>query len=149
VISAADEAGIGPVAWGGDPTRSDAVRLAGDWRPRFTQAGQSVFRWATTEIPDLAKDACHRAGLEPADLAGVVTHQANLRIVEAIVRRLGLDEEAVIAQDVVDSGNTSAASVPIALSKLAERRAIPLGAPVLLFAFGGGLSWAGQVVAVP
>ncbi|MCC3764528.1 ketoacyl-ACP synthase III [Glycomyces sp. TRM65418] len=149
VISTAEEAGIGPVVWGGDPARADAVRLAGEWRPRFTQAGQAVYRWATTEVPDLAIEACHRAGLEPAGLAGVVTHQANLRIIEAIVRRLGLDEEAVIARDVVDSGNTSAASVPLALSKLAERHAIPSGAPVLLFAFGGGLSWAGQVVAVP
>ncbi|MQM25877.1 beta-ketoacyl-ACP synthase 3 [Glycomyces albidus] len=149
VVSAAEGPGIGPVVWGGDPTRADAVRLAGSWRPRFTQSGQVVFRWATTELIDLAVEACRRAGLEPADLAGVVTHQANLRIIEAIVRRLGLAEDAVIARDVVDSGNTSAASVPLALSKLVERRAVPAGAPVLLFAFGGGLSWAGQVVTAP
>ncbi len=56
---------------------------------------------------------------------------------------------AVIAKDIVESGNTSAASVPLALSKLVERREVPSGAPVLLFGFGGGLTYAGQVVRCP
>jgi 3-oxoacyl-[acyl-carrier-protein] synthase-3 len=141
--------GIGPVLWGSDPTRADAVRLVDAWQPRFAQEGQTVFRWATTELPALAREACERAGLTPADLAGVVTHQANLRIIEAVVRQLDLAEDVVIARDVVESGNTSAASVPLALSKLVERREIAPGAPVLLLSFGGGLSWAGQVVRCP
>ncbi|MEU7581444.1 beta-ketoacyl-ACP synthase III [Streptomyces sp. NPDC041068] len=149
VVSADEQAGIGPVAWGSDPTRGNAVRLQGDWHPHFAQEGQTVFRWVTAHLPEIARDACARAGLTPADLAGVVTHQANLRIIEAVVRQLGLSEDTVIATDVVDSGNTSAASVPLALSKLTERREVPAGAPVLLLAFGGGLSWAGQVVACP
>ncbi|WP_439681106.1 beta-ketoacyl-ACP synthase III [Embleya sp. MST-111070] len=141
--------GIGPVVWGSDPTRADAVRLVDAWHPRFAQEGQSVFRWATRELSALAERACHRAGIAPTDLAGVVTHQANLRIIEALVARLGLRPDAVIARDVTESGNTSAASVPLALSKLRERGELPSGAPVLLFAFGGGLSWAGQVVTCP
>ncbi|GAA4837333.1 beta-ketoacyl-ACP synthase III [Kitasatospora terrestris] len=141
--------GIGPVVWGSDPTRGDAVRLQGAWQPTFEQEGQTVFRWATTTLPDLAREACARAGLTPADLAGVVTHQANLRIIEAALRPLGLPEHTVVARDVVDSGNTSAASVPIALAKLVERGELPTGGPVLLLGFGGGLSWAGQVVAAP
>ncbi|MEU7239708.1 beta-ketoacyl-ACP synthase III [Streptomyces sparsogenes] len=145
----AGPAGIGPVVWGSDPTRADAVRLVDEWHPRFAQEGQSVFRWATGELPAIAREACRRAGLSPADLAGVVTHQANLRIIEAVLRQLDLRDDVVIAQDVVESGNTSAASVPLALSKLTERGDIPSGAPVLLLAFGGGLSWAGQVVACP
>ncbi|MEU5612954.1 beta-ketoacyl-ACP synthase III [Streptomyces sparsogenes] len=145
----AGRAGIGPVVWGSDPTRADAVRLVDEWHPRFAQEGQSVFRWATGELPAIAREACRRAGLSPADLAGVVTHQANLRIIEAVLRQLDLRDDVVIAQDVVESGNTSAASVPLALSKLTERGDIPSGAPVLLLAFGGGLSWAGQVVACP
>jgi 3-oxoacyl-[acyl-carrier-protein] synthase III len=151
VISASgqDRAGIGPVVWGSDPARGDAVRLVDAWQPRFAQEGQAVFRWATGELPALAEQACHRAGITPAELAGVVTHQANLRIVESLVGRLDLREDAVVARDVVDSGNTSAASVPLALSKLVERGELPPGAPVLLFAFGGGLSWAGQVVTCP
>ncbi|SEL71871.1 beta-ketoacyl-ACP synthase III [Streptacidiphilus jiangxiensis] len=143
------QGGIGPVVWGSDPSRGDAVRLMGAWQPRFAQEGQSVFRWATSELPAMAREACARAGLTPAELGGIVTHQANLRIIESLTRRLGLPEDIVIATDVVESGNTSAASVPLALSKLVESGKAPSGSPVLLFAFGGGLSWAGQVVTCP
>jgi 3-oxoacyl-[acyl-carrier-protein] synthase III len=149
VVSACESPRIGPVVWGSDPAQAGSVRLLGDWHPRFAQDGQAVFRWATTEVPALARRACERAGVAPAELAGIVTHQANLRIIEAVVRHLGLPESVVVARDVVGSGNTSAASVPLALSKLAESRAIPSGGPVLLIGFGGGLSWAGQVVACP
>ncbi|WP_269854114.1 beta-ketoacyl-ACP synthase III [Streptomyces sp. RPT161] len=149
VVSRADRDGIGPVVWGSDPSRRDAVRLDGEWQPRFRQQGQTVFRWATTELAPLAQEACRRAGFSPADLVGVVTHQANLRIIEAVVRQLGLRDEAVVARDVVESGNTSAASVPLALSKLVERGEITSGGPVLLLAFGGGLSWTAQVVMCP
>ncbi|MEU1935803.1 beta-ketoacyl-ACP synthase III [Streptomyces coeruleorubidus] len=141
--------GISPVVWGSDPTRRNAVRLQDAWQPKFAQEGQTVFRWATSELPAIAEDACHRAGIATTDLAAVVTHQANLRIIEALTRRLALRDDVVIARDVVDSGNTSAASVPLALSKLVERGEVPAGAPVLLFSFGGGLSWAGQVVTCP
>ena len=149
VVSAAETDGIGPVLWGSDPTKSSVVRLVGDWHPRFAQDGQTVFRWATTQLPQLAREACEKAGYDLADLAGVVTHQANLRIIESLVRQLHLPEHTVIAHDVVESGNTSAASVPLALSKMVERRDLPAGAPVLLFSFGGGLSWAGQVITCP
>jgi 3-oxoacyl-[acyl-carrier-protein] synthase-3 len=145
----ADDAAIGPVVWGSDPTRADLVRIAGSWHPHFAQEGQSVFRWATSELPAVAREACRRAGIATTDLAGVVTHQANLRIIEALTARLDLREDVVIARDVVDSGNTSAASVPLALSKLVERAELPSGRPVLLFSFGGGLSWAGQVITCP
>lgn len=153
VVSAADDApgklsGIGPVVWGSDPTRADAVRLAGAWQPRFAQDGQAVFRWATTTLAPIAEEACRRAGVAVGDLGGIVTHQANLRIIEAVVRQLGAPQ-AVVARDVVDSGNTSAASVPLAFSKLVERGELASGAPVLLLGFGGGLSWAGQVVGCP
>ncbi|NLU69252.1 beta-ketoacyl-ACP synthase III [Streptomyces sp. HNM0574] len=151
VLSASEEPGVGPVVWGSDPTKSDAVRIGdeeGGWRPVFAQEGQAVYRWTTTFLAPLAREACERAGVAPEELAGVVTHQANLRIIEAVTRQLGATR-AVVGRDVVESGNTSAASVPLALAKLVERREIPAGAPVLLFAFGGGLSWAGQVVACP
>jgi 3-oxoacyl-[acyl-carrier-protein] synthase-3 len=140
--------GVGPVVWGSDPTRADAIRLSDEWRPQFRQHGQTVFRWATTAMAPVAREACRRAGIAPGDLAAVVTHQANLRIIEAIVRQLDVPD-AVVARDVVDSGNTSAASIPIALAKLVERGEVRAGAPTLLLGFGGGLSWAGQVVACP
>ncbi|MFY1687094.1 beta-ketoacyl-ACP synthase III [Plantactinospora sp. WMMB782] len=139
--------GIGPVVWGSVPERSDAVRIEG-WRPYIQQEGQSVFRWATTALAPLALKACERAGVAPSEIAAFVPHQANLRIIEGIAKRLDMPQ-AVIAKDIVESGNTSAASVPLALSKLVERREVPSGAPVLLFGFGGGLTYAGQVVRCP
>ncbi|MGZ0150593.1 beta-ketoacyl-ACP synthase III [Kribbella sp. WER1] len=142
-----EAAGVGPVVWGSVPEMSDAVRIEGREGP-FQQEGLSVFRWATTQLPQIAQQVCEKAGLKPEELGGVVLHQANLRIIEPLAKRLGA-VNAVVAKDVVESGNTSAASIPIALSKLVEKREIPSGAPVLLFGFGGGLSYAGQVIRCP
>ncbi|MFG1909225.1 beta-ketoacyl-ACP synthase III [Kribbella sp. NPDC048928] len=142
-----DEPGVGPVVWGSVPEMSDAVRIEGREGP-FAQEGLSVFRWATTQLPQIAQQVCEKAGLKPEELGGVVLHQANLRIIEPLAKRLGA-VNAVVAKDVVESGNTSAASIPIALSKLVEKREISSGAPVLLFGFGGGLTYAGQVIRCP
>ncbi|WP_018721361.1 beta-ketoacyl-ACP synthase III [Salinispora fenicalii] len=144
----ADEpTGIGPVVWGSVPERGDAVRIEG-WRPYVRQEGQTVFRWATTALAPLALQACERAGVAPSELAAFVPHQANTRIIDGIVKRLNIPQ-AIVAKDLVESGNTSAASIPLALSKLVERREVPSGAPVLLFGFGGGLTYAGQVIRCP
>ncbi|MFE9996846.1 beta-ketoacyl-ACP synthase III [Streptomyces avermitilis] len=141
------EPGIGPVLWGSVPEMGHAVRIEGT-PPRFAQEGQSVYRWATTQLPAIARRACERAGLTPADLAGVVLHQANLRIIEPLAAKIGA-VNAVVARDVIESGNTSAASIPLAFSKLVERGEISTGDPVLLFGFGGNLSYAGQVIRCP
>ncbi|MCX3059711.1 beta-ketoacyl-ACP synthase III [Streptomyces beihaiensis] len=142
-----EEPGIGPVLWGSVPEMGNAVRIEGE-PARFAQEGQSVYRWATRQLPPLARQACERAGVAPADLAAIVLHQANLRIVEPLAQQIGATR-AVVARDVVESGNTSAASVPLALSKLVERGDVDSGAPALLFGFGGNLSYAGQVVRCP
>lgn len=142
-----EEPGIGPVLWGSVPEMGHAVRIEGT-PPRFAQEGQSVYRWATTQLPPIARKVCERAGVTPEELAAVVLHQANLRIIEPVAQKIGA-VNAVIARDVVDSGNTSAASIPMALSKLVERGEIESGAPVLLFGFGGNLSYAGQVIRCP
>ena len=99
-------------------------------------------------IAPFALQACEKAGVDPSELAAFVAHQANGRIIDGIAKRLSL-VDAVIAKDIVESGNTSAASIPLALSKLVERREVPSGAPVLLFGFGGGLTYAGQVIRCP
>ncbi|MHA4773998.1 beta-ketoacyl-ACP synthase III [Streptomyces sp. MSC1_001] len=142
-----DTGAIGPVLWGSVPGMGHAVRIEGT-PPRFAQEGQSVYRWATQQLPALARQACERSGIAPEDLAGVVLHQANLRIIEPLAAKIGA-VNAIVARDVVDSGNTSAASIPLALAKLVERGELASGAPVLLFGFGGNLSYAGQVVRVP
>ncbi|MFJ8848801.1 beta-ketoacyl-ACP synthase III [Streptomyces sp. NPDC102437] len=139
--------GIGAVLWGSVPEMGNAVRIEGT-PPRFAQEGQSVYRWATTQLPPIARKVCEKAGVAPEELGAVVLHQANLRIIEPVARKIGA-VNAVIARDVVDSGNTSAASIPMALSKLVERGEVESGAPVLLFGFGGNLSYAGQVIRCP
>ncbi|WP_433828996.1 beta-ketoacyl-ACP synthase III [Actinoplanes sp. CA-015351] len=143
-----EEIGIGPVLWGSAPDKGDVLRIEG-WQPYIEQEGQAVFRWATTALAPFAIEACRRAGVDPSDLAAFVPHQANTRIIDGIVKRLGLSPDAIVAKDLVHSGNTSAASVPLALSKLIERREVPSGSHVLLFGFGGGLTYAGQVVRCP
>lgn len=142
-----EPAGIGPVLWGSVPEMGNAVRIEGT-PPRFAQEGQSVYRWATTQLPPIARRACEKAGVEPAELAAVVLHQANLRIIEPLAQKIGA-VNAVVARDVTESGNTSAASIPLALSKLIEQGAVRTGDPALLFGFGGNLSYAGQVVRCP
>lgn len=147
VVEASEEVGIGPVLWGSVPEMGHAVRIEGT-PSRFAQEGQSVYRWATTQLPPIARKACERAGLDPEDLAAVVLHQANLRIIEPLAEKIGA-VNAVVARDVAESGNTSAASIPLAFSKLVEHGEISTGDPVLLFGFGGNLSYAGQVVRCP
>ncbi|GHH24579.1 beta-ketoacyl-ACP synthase III [Streptomyces rubradiris] len=143
---------IGPVVWGSQPQRGSAITLetSGPAGPPalFRQDGRVVYRWAVTSLAPVARQACERAGTDPSELAAVVTHQANLRIIEAVTKQIGA-ANAVVARDVVDSGNTSAASVPMALSKLVERGEVASGAPVLLLGFGAGLSYAAQVVGCP
>jgi len=146
VVVPSEEPGIGPVLWGSVPELGAAIRIEGT-PPVFAQEGQTVFRWATTAVADLARQACEKAGITPAELEAFVPHQANLRIIEPAARKLGFT--GVLARDVIESGNTSAASVPLALSKLVDRGEIRSGAPVLLFGFGGGLTYAGQVIRCP
>lgn len=146
-VEEGEEPGVGPVVWGSVPEMSTAVRITAE-HPYIAQDGQSVFRWATTKLAPLARQVAEAADVKIEDVAAVVFHQANLRIIEGIAKRLGADK-AVIAKDIVGSGNTSAASVPLALSKMVEAGEIPSGAPVLLFGFGGGLTYAGQIIYCP
>lgn len=148
VIGPSDEPGIGPVVWGSDGSHVRTIEIA-EGTHYITQEGQTVFRWATSQIAPVALEACRRAGVEPSELAAFVPHQANLRIVEGIAKRLKLTDATVIARDIVTAGNTSSASIPLAMSRMVERGEIPSGAPVLTIGFGAGLTYAGQVVAAP
>ncbi|GII65044.1 3-oxoacyl-[acyl-carrier-protein] synthase 3 [Sphaerisporangium krabiense] len=147
VVGPSETPGIGPVAWGsaGDKAEAIAVKARDSY---LYQEGQTVFRWATTALAPVAKEACDRAGVAPSELAAFVPHQANLRIIEAIARKLGADN-AVVAKDIVLAGNTSAASIPLALSRMTERGELRSGDLALLLGFGAGLTYAGQVVEIP
>src|SRR5947209_2246120 len=148
VVEASDEPGIGPVAWGSDGDAFASVSVPeGDWAIRMD--GPAVFRWATTQMAPVALRACELAGVTLDDLAAFVPHQANQRIVYAMVRALKLPEHVVVARDVATTGNTSAASVPLALSSLGTTGEVESGGLALLLAFGAGLTFAGQVVRIP
>ena len=147
-VADGEQAGVGPVLWGSAPEKGDVLKIEG-WQPYIKQEGQAVFRWATTALAPFALQACERAGVKPSELAAFVPHQANTRIIDGIVKRLALSDGAVVAKDLMESGNTSSASMPLALSKLIERGEVASGTPVLLFGFGGGLTYAGQVVRCP
>jgi 3-oxoacyl-[acyl-carrier-protein] synthase-3 len=142
-----DEAGVGPVVWGSAGAIADKIVIK-DRTSFLVQEGQSVFRWATTELYPTALTACERAGVSPGDLAAFVPHQANLRIIEALGRKIGIPREK-IADDIQYAGNTSSASIPLALARMTERGELPSGSPVLLMGFGAGMCYAAQVITVP
>ena len=146
-VADGEPTGIGPVVWGSAGDLASRIGIP-DRRSYMYQEGQAVFRWATTALHPIAAQACERAGVAVSDLSVFVPHQANLRIVEAIARRLGVPRERV-ADDIVHAGNTSSASIPLALSRMAERGDLKPGSPTLLLGFGAGLCYAAQVITVP
>ncbi len=147
VAEPGDQPGIGPVVWGSAGDMADKIFIK-DRNSFIFQEGQAVFRWATTALAPVARKACERAGVDPADIVAFVPHQANLRIIEAIARRLGAPQ-ALVADDIVTAGNTSSASIPLALSRMIERGQLPSGSPALLIGFGAGITYAAQVITVP
>ena len=141
------EVGIGPVVWGSAGDKFELIQIP-DRVSYLGQEGQSVFRWATTALAPVALEACRRAGVAPTDLVAFIPHQANMRIIEAIARKLGAPDVRV-ADDIVEAGNTSSASIPLALARMAARGEVRPGDPVLLLGFGAGLTYAAQVVLCP
>lgn len=139
--------GIGPVAWGSAGDLAPNIAIP-DRNSFMYQEGQAVFRWATTAMHPIAARACERAGVAVSDLAAFVPHQANLRIIESIARKLGVPRERV-ADDIVHAGNTSSASVPLALSRMTEHGDLKPGSLALLLGFGAGMCYAAQVITVP
>jgi 3-oxoacyl-[acyl-carrier-protein] synthase-3 len=148
VVGASDEPGIGPVAWGSDGDQYTAIEIPAG-RSTMTMAGQAVYRWATTKLTQPLIEAMAKAGVGPADIDVFAPHQANLRIIESMSKRLGLPETTVIARDIVQSGNTSAASVPLALTALMESGEAKSGDLALVLGYGAGLTFAGQVLVLP
>jgi 3-oxoacyl-[acyl-carrier-protein] synthase-3 len=141
------EVHIGPVAWGSDGSQAELIAIP-EHCQSLTMAGQQVFRWAVDEVRHVAAQACANAGVTLAEIDAFVPHQANARIVDALTTQLGL-EHATIARDVTISGNTSAASIPIALTKLLRDGSAKPGQLALLVGFGAGLTYAAQVVRLP
>jgi 3-oxoacyl-[acyl-carrier-protein] synthase-3 len=150
VVSRSPEAHIGPVAWGSDGNRAHVLttEFPEPGREYVTMNGPLVYKWSTAVMPKVARRACSLAGVELADVAWFVPHQANRRIIDTLTRVLGFADDQVV-RDVVDTGNTSAASVPLAMSRLRESGRTSSGDLVLTLGFGAGLTYAGQILRMP
>ncbi len=159
VIGPGDAPGIGPVVWGSDSSRGSAIAQPVRWTrlrekpdepwPYLRMEGPTVFRWAVTEMSKVSAQALDVAGVSADELAAVVLHQANVRIIDAVAESLALSPDVRVSRTVVDTGNTSAASVPLALDRLLAEDAGLSGELALLVGFGAGLLYAAQVVRLP
>ncbi len=159
VVGASETPGVGPVVWGSDGDQYDLIRQREDWRdviasdtpvmPHLVMQGNPVFRWASFSMAKIGLEAIERAGLGLDDIDVFVPHQANMRITDAMARSMKLPERVKIARDIAESGNTSAASVPLALDRMIDEGEAVSGDKALLIAFGAGLAYAAQVVTVP
>ncbi len=159
VVGPSDFPGIGPVVWGADGGQADAITQDVPWEtlrddpthkfPSLSMQGQQVFRWAVFQMAPVAQQALDLAGVKAEELDAFIPHQANLRIVDAMVKKLGLPEHVAVARDIVDTGNTSAASVPLAMDRMLLSGEVPHGGTALLIGYGAGLAYAAQVVVMP
>ncbi|MDA2985049.1 MAG: ketoacyl-ACP synthase III [Actinomycetota bacterium] len=159
VIGPSVEAGIGPMVWGSDADNRDAILLEPSWLeikegsekkwPDISMVGQKVFRWAVFEMAPIAVEAMEKAGVTADTLGAFIPHQANIRIIEAMAKAMKLPESVAIAEDVRLAGNTSAASIPLAMDALLQQRPDLHGKSALMIGFGAGLVYAGQVALLP
>ncbi len=112
---------------------------------RIVMDGRNIFRQAVTAMSEVAREAIERAGLSVDDIALCVPHQANARILDAVARNIGLPPDKLFL-NLEYYGNTSSASIPIALAEAAEGGRLQPGDHLLIAAFGGGLSWGAMVM---
>lgn len=158
LLGPSDVPGVSASIWGSDGSKAGAVGMnatltefrdgAAEW-PTLRQEGQTVFRWAVWEMAKVAKQALEAAGVKPEDLSAFIPHQANMRIIDEFAKQLGLPDTVKIARDIETTGNTSAASIPLATHRLLEENPELSGGLALQIGFGAGLVFAAQVVVLP
>ncbi|WP_417556511.1 beta-ketoacyl-ACP synthase III [Microbacterium sp.] len=158
VIGPSDAPGISATVWGSDGSKADLVGMnhtltefrdgKSPW-PTLRQEGPRVFRWAVWDMAKVAREALDRAGIQASDLNAFIPHQANMRIIDEFAKQLGLPESTVIARDIETTGNTSAASIPLATHRLLEEHPELSGGLALQIGFGAGLVFGAQVVVLP
>jgi 3-oxoacyl-[acyl-carrier-protein] synthase-3 len=159
VVGPSDTPGIGPTVWGSDGSQWDAIVNKSSWIeyrdtegaewPALKMAGQTVFRWAVWQMAPVAQKALDAAGVEAGQLAAFIPHQANARIVSAMVKQLNLPAHVPVSYDIEQAGNTSAASIPLAMDRMLDEGQAAHGGLALLIGFGAGLTYAAQVVELP
>jgi 3-oxoacyl-[acyl-carrier-protein] synthase-3 len=168
VIGPSDTAGIGPVVWGSDGDQAPLIQQTEPWDaalawdtesyrstdggaswPTLRMEGNPVFKWASYTMAKTAAEALDAAGVRPEDLDVFAPHQANMRITDAMFRALKLPARVVVARDIARQGNSSAASIPLAIEALLESGEAHSGQTCLIIGFGAGLVYAGQVIILP
>ncbi|MBF6356429.1 beta-ketoacyl-ACP synthase 3 [Nocardia higoensis] len=170
VVGPSEENGISPTVWGSDGENADAIAQDIDFlaymhraqelqgtdpevepvgRMSLRMEGPKVFRWAAVTLPRALSSALEASGVSKDDIEVFVPHQANARINELMKKNLGLADDIPMANDIEHTGNTSAASIPLAMEEMLVTGKAKGGQLALLLGFGAGLSYAGQVVTLP
>ncbi|MBA6437443.1 MULTISPECIES: ketoacyl-ACP synthase III [Streptomyces] len=161
VVGPSKEPAIGPTVWGSEGDKSDTITQTLPWDvyreqnaadvryPALRQEGQAVFRWAVYEMAKVAQQALDEAGVGADELDAFIPHQANMRIIDSMIKTLKLPEHVTVARDVETTGNTSAASIPLAMERLLATGQAKSGDTALVIGFGAGLVYAATVVTLP
>jgi 3-oxoacyl-[acyl-carrier-protein] synthase-3 len=159
VVGPSETSGIGPTIWGSDGSQWEAIINKQSWVdyrddperewPVLKMAGPAVFRWAVWQMSPIAQKALDAAGVTVSELDAFIPHQANVRIIDAMAKELGVPAEVPVSRDIAETGNTSAASIPIAMDRMLSQGEVHAGGRALLIGFGAGLAYAAQVVELP
>ncbi|CAL9540682.1 3-oxoacyl-[acyl-carrier-protein] synthase 3 [Streptomyces sp. enrichment culture] len=169
VLGPSEEPAMGPTVWGSEGDKADVIAQTVPWDrfrigdlselpvdsqgevkfPALRQEGQTVFRWAVFEMAKVAQQALDAAGITADDLDVFIPHQANMRIIDSMVKTLKLPEHVAIARDIETTGNTSAASIPLAMERMLATGQAKSGDTALVIGFGAGLVYAATVVTLP
>ena len=158
IVGPSDFPGIGPTVWGSDGAKWKTISQRNSWIevrdgdvdwPAITMEGPAVFRWAVWDMAPVAQAALDQAGIKADDLDAFIPHQANMRIIDALVKQLKLPDHIPVARDIAETGNTSAASIPLATQRMLDSGEAPHGGLALQIGFGAGLVYAAQVVVLP
>lgn len=152
VLEASEQPGILATAMHADGSQNGILNVPGQicggqvtGDPFLRMDGQAVFKFAVRVLAEIADEVCATAGLSPRDIDWLIPHQANIRIIEATGKKLGVERDKVIVT-VDRHGNTSAASVPLALDEAVRDGRIQRGHKVLLEGVGGGFTWGAALI---
>ncbi len=159
VVGRSDRPGIGPTVWGSEGDSWATIRQRAPWNDviaaepgngaTIAMEGHKVFRWAVWSMAPVAQRAIEAAGIKVTDLDAFIPHQANMRIIDEMIKQLKLPSDIVVARDIAQTANTSAASIPLATERLIREGLVPRGGLALQIGFGAGLVYAAQVVELP
>ena len=159
VVGPSETPAIGPTIWGSDGSQWRTIMQHDSWTElrdagghgssAIGMAGQSVFRWAVWGMAPVAQKALDAAGVRAEDLDAFIPHQANMRIIDAMIKQLKLPADIPVARDIAETANTSAASIPLATERMLREAEVPHGGLALQIGFGAGLVYAAQVVVLP